>query len=295
MQPPLSMILFTVLAGAGQGLMVALAALEAAAAMGLGATLGLTRLLGGAVVLALAGAGLAAATLHLGHPLRAWRAVAMWRTSWLSREVIVLPAFMACVALWVLTGALPWALAAAALALVLYLCTGMIYAAVKAMREWAHPVTPLNFGLLGLASGFTLAAVLVPGRSAGLAAAALAATLLGAASRGWALWRNLNLAPKTTLQTAIGIRHPRIVQISQGAMGGTFNTREFFHRRDAGFVRGMRALAAVAGFGLPALLLAMGAALPLALASQLLGLLAERWCFFAEARHPQNLYHQGVA
>ncbi|MBL8334718.1 MAG: dimethyl sulfoxide reductase anchor subunit [Rubrivivax sp.] len=295
MQPPLSMILFTVLAGAGQGLMVALAALEAAAAMGLGATLGLTRLLGGAVVLALAGAGLAAATLHLGHPLRAWRAVAMWRTSWLSREVIVLPAFMACVALWVLTGALPWALAAAALALVLYLCTGMIYAAVKAMREWAHPVTPLNFGLLGLASGFTLAAVLVPGRSAGLAAAALAATLLGAASRGWALWRNLNLSPKTTLQTAIGIRHPRIVQISQGAMGGTFNTREFFHRRDAGFVRGMRALAAVAGFGLPALLLAMGAALPLALASQLLGLLAERWCFFAEARHPQNLYHQGVA
>lgn len=295
MQPPLSMILFTVLAGAGQGLMVALAALEAAAAMGLGATLGLTRLLGGAVVLALAGAGLAAATLHLGHPLRAWRAVAMWRTSWLSREVIVLPAFMACVALWVLTGALPWALAAAALALVLYLCTGMIYAAVKAMREWAHPVTPLNFGLLGLASGFTLAAVLVPGRSAGLAAAALAATLLGAASRGWALWRNLNLSPKTTLQTAIGIRHPRIVQISQGAMGGTFNTREFFHRRDAGFVRRMRALAAVAGFGLPALLLAMGAALPLALASQLLGLLAERWCFFAEARHPQNLYHQGVA
>ena len=38
--------------------------------------------------------------LHLGRPGRAWRAVAMWRTSWLSREVIVLPAFIAVVALW---------------------------------------------------------------------------------------------------------------------------------------------------------------------------------------------------
>jgi len=28
---------------------------------------------------------------------------------------------------------------------------------------------------------------------------------------------------------------------------------------------------------------------------QYLGLLFERWYFFAEARHPQNLYYQSVA
>jgi DMSO reductase anchor subunit len=38
--------------------------------------------------------GLASSFLHLGRPERAWRAATMWRTSWLSREVIVLPAFM---------------------------------------------------------------------------------------------------------------------------------------------------------------------------------------------------------
>jgi DMSO reductase anchor subunit len=32
-----------------------------------------------------------------------------------------------------------------------------------------------------------------------------------------------------------------------------------------------------------------------AFAVQFLGLLAERWSFFAEARHPQNLYYQTVA
>jgi DMSO reductase anchor subunit len=28
---------------------------------------------------------------------------------------------------------------------------------------------------------------------------------------------------------------------------------------------------------------------------QYLGLIAERWYFFAEARHPQNLYYQSMA
>ena len=28
---------------------------------------------------------------------------------------------------------------------------------------------------------------------------------------------------------------------------------------------------------------------------QFLGLLAERWSFFADARHPQNLYYQAIA
>jgi len=29
--------------------------------------------------------------------------------------------------------------------------------------------------------------------------------------------------------------------------------------------------------------------------AQAIGLLAERWFFFAQARHPQNLYYQVVA
>ena len=31
------------------------------------------------------------------------------------------------------------------------------------------------------------------------------------------------------------------------------------------------------------------------IASQVAGLLAERWHFFAEANHPQNLYYQAIA
>ena len=47
------------------------------------------------IALLLTGAGLIASFFHLGRPERAWRTIAQWRTSWLAREVIVLPAFMA--------------------------------------------------------------------------------------------------------------------------------------------------------------------------------------------------------
>lgn len=39
--------------------------------------------------LAIGGLALALSTAHLGRPLRAWRAVLNWRTSWLSREIIL--------------------------------------------------------------------------------------------------------------------------------------------------------------------------------------------------------------
>lgn len=307
MRPPWSMILFTTLAGAAQGLLLVLVALDLLRAAGLVDVPAMLLLAGTATVLALSGAGLVAATFHLGHPLRAWRAVAMWRTSWLSREVIVLPLFMALVALWGLgmvtdRHVAAAGVAAALLALLLYLCTGMIYAAVKAIRAWATPLTPLNFALIGFASGALLsallAAMLAPAVAPALATVAAGATALAAALRGATLWRNLRLPAKTTLQTALGVRHPVIRQISQGAMGGSFNTREFFHGRPEARVRQVRWAAGLLGFVLPLLALLATAPTPawlgLACALQAAGLLAERWSFFTEGQHVQNLYYRKV-
>ena len=324
------MIAFTLLAGVAQGLLLCLVGWQMFAAPLMGELAAADAaaqqrwlLAGAAVVLALSGMGLVAATFHLGRPMRAWRAASQWRTSWLSREVIVLPAFMAVVAFWGWFTAQQAADAAIShqmravgsvagfLALLLFLCTAMIYASVKAMRAWASPLTLVNFSLIGLASGTLLAAALavvvgaggVYGLVSGLAAHALVFVLAAAVTRGTTLWRNLNQPPKTTLQTAIGIRHPRIRQISQGAMGGSFNTREFFHGRGEAFTRGVRWAAALLGFVLPALVLGWAnythswtaGILVGAFLVQALGLLAERWSFFAEAEHTQNLYYQTVS
>src|SRR5688500_7559414 len=95
MNPAFSVIFLTTLIGVGQGLFLAVYAAEVGATLEwLPAQNSRFFWVGSLVALAFLAAGLAASFFHLGRPERAWRSAAMWRTSWLSREVIVLPAFM---------------------------------------------------------------------------------------------------------------------------------------------------------------------------------------------------------
>ncbi|MEO6625186.1 MAG: DmsC/YnfH family molybdoenzyme membrane anchor subunit, partial [Burkholderiaceae bacterium] len=87
MHPAFSILFFTTLAGTAQGLVVLLAF---AVLFGVKVSPGFVPMVPGylstallvAIVMLLA--GLAASFLHLGRKARAWRAVLMWRTSWMS-------------------------------------------------------------------------------------------------------------------------------------------------------------------------------------------------------------------
>ena len=310
MKPAFSILFFTTLAGTAQGLVVLLAlAVLGGVPLAPGFVL---RALGLAELLLVA--GLAASFLHLGRKMRAWRAVLMWRTSWMSREVIVLPAFIALVAVWWLAlragvGA-PWSWLLPVLAVLgavaLWYCTAMIYACLRFIEEWAHPLTIVNFTLIGLSSGLVLGCALaalagdvVLIQSLGLSA--LVITLMAWAVRGVSLRRNAAIKHKSTLQSATGIHSPKLVQKSMGMSAGAFNTREFFHGAKLATVRNVKVGFQVLAFGLPALLMVWGLAsqtgLPwvLAMLVQAPGLIAERWFFFAQAKHPQNLYYQVVS
>jgi len=325
MRPAFSVVFLTTLIGAGQGLFLALFTVESYAAFGLlPAQASGFYALGSGIALILLGLGLFASFFHLGRPERAWRAATQWRTSWLSREVIVLPAFMGVLILYGVAhgldinpvlAALPsgapvnvtavLGAVGTVLAFALYVCTGMIYACLRFLREWHTPLTVINYILLGGASGFTLAAALAvteaPEVMPLLAGWALIITLLGLVGRVATLVRNARLKPKSTLQTAIGIKHPKIVQKTMGMMGGAFNTREFFHGRSATWLRALKWVFLLSAFVVPLGLLAaglMGSAgglYTLAFLIQFAGLLVERWFFFAQANHPQNLYYQSVA
>jgi DMSO reductase anchor subunit len=325
MNPALSVIFLTTLIGVGQGLFLALFTQQSYALFDLLPHQD-ARFYGWGSLLALVFTmvGLIASFLHLGRPERAWRAAAQWRTSWLSREVIVLPAFMGILFLYGashLSGfdpvlvILPSGLSINAtivlgwtgtiVAFALFVSTGMIYACLRFLQEWHSPLTVINFILLGGASGFTLAtlyaAVAAPSQTGFFGGWALIITLLGLLGRSASLWRNANLRPKSTTQTAIGIKHPRIVQKAQGAMGGSFNTREFFHGKSLSFVSSVKVGFLLFAFALPLLLLTVNLSyqsvllLAITFVAQYAGLLAERWYFFAEARHPQNLYYQNIS
>ena len=322
MKPAFSVIFLTTLLGAGQGLFLALFTHQSYALFGLlpmqsDGFYGYGSLL----VLLFLGCGLIASFFHLGRPERAWRSATQWRTSWLSREVIVLPAFMGVVLLYGaahLSGyrpeivTLPSGLVidltvvigvfGTLLAFGLFLCTGMIYACLRFLREWNSPLTVINYILMGGSSGFILAsfyaAAAAPSQTQFFVGWAIIITLLAFVGRAASLVRNARLKPKSTMQTAIGIKHPKIVQRSMGAMGGSFNTREFFHGKSTAFLRTIKPTFLILAFVVPLLLLALGMFTPsllgLAFVLQYVGLMAERWFFFAQANHPQNLYYQTV-
>ncbi|MBI3778896.1 MAG: dimethyl sulfoxide reductase anchor subunit, partial [Gammaproteobacteria bacterium] len=177
MHPAFSVIFLTTLIGTGQGFFVALYTEQVYSTVELlPAQPNSFYTAGSVIALALLIAGLVASFFHLGHPERAWRSAARWRTSWLSREVIVLPALMVAVAAYglvhhfglrlgifgietTLHGDLALVVGAGgvALAFLLFLCTGMIYACIKFLQEWATWLTVVNYTLFGLASGFLLA------------------------------------------------------------------------------------------------------------------------------------------
>jgi Fe-S-cluster-containing dehydrogenase component/DMSO reductase anchor subunit len=117
------------------------------------------------ISLAVAALALAASTLHLGRPIHAYRALKMWRRSWLSREVLLFTgfsviAFLYAVDLWVGVGST----ALGALTLVLgfggVTASACIYR-VPSRPAWNTPLTLIQFNLTALTLGplFTAATI----------------------------------------------------------------------------------------------------------------------------------------
>jgi len=149
----------------------------------------------------------------------------MWRTSWLSREVIVLPVFMVLVTVygwmhWLgRPGTLTLGLLAAAVCVLLFVCTGMIYACIKFLQEWATPLTLVNFTLLGCASGVMLATALAAVRGepnvSVLGQWAMLLTLAGMATR--IDFASAQCRAETQINTAKRDRHPSSESRAEGA------------------------------------------------------------------------------
>ena len=325
MHPAFSVIFLTTLIGAGQGLYLALYTGQFYSAFKVLPVQDSAHyyVLGSLIVLVLLVAGLVSSFFHLGRPERAWRSAARWRSSWLSREVIVLPAFTGVVAVWGLIHYMGWnpllftfssayeidlslvvGAVATLLCFTLFLCTGMIYACIKMLQEWATPLTVINYTLFGISSGFMLATAFAAWQDSALVdffgGWTIFATIVAFATRTASLIRNSRIRHKSTLESAIGIRHARIEQMAQGAMAGSFNTREYFHGASKRKYKFVKWVFLVLTFPVPLLLLSIGlgthaiSLLIAAFLTQYIGLLAERWFFFAQANHPQNLYYQTV-
>jgi Fe-S-cluster-containing dehydrogenase component/DMSO reductase anchor subunit len=138
--------------------------------------------------LTVGGLALGASTLHLGRPIHAYRAIKMWRRSWLSREVLLFSAFSGVAALYaglVFFGS-PFGVAAGALTTLVgaagVTATACIYR-VPSRPAWNSTLTLAQFGATALLLGPLLTAAVGAGdvavlRGAIVFAAALQALLV---------------------------------------------------------------------------------------------------------------------
>ena len=327
MHPAPSIVAFTVLSGAGYGLLALLGLLRAigtldgaSASRGQGVHLALV--LGAALVLC--AAGLLSSTLHLANPRNAWRAFSMWRTSWLSREGVLALASFPAVGLWAFleftgagAGGVARALApgVAILSLAVVYCTAMIYASLKTVPAWHTPLVPAAYLALSLYTGALLLALAgavgaVPfGRGPALALVGIGVVVAVAIKAAW--YRRASRVAATGGGGPLSWTTKRVRLLDAGHASGTFTTSELGHREPAARLARLRVLAPLLGALVPAALAAVAlvagpwgevgdptegsstlpaAAIALAAVAALTGAALERWLFFTEARHVVNRY-----
>ena len=310
MHPALSVIVFTTASGAGYGLLGLVGLLFALGLVPPDRGFGLCAL---ALGTALVTGGLLSSTAHLGHPERAWRAITQFRSSWLSREAVAalaayIPLAVFAIGWIVLSRAdrpiLIAALAMPVAAVLTVHCTAMIYRSLKPVHQWCNGHVVPVYHVLALMTGASLLNALLhawgsPSRAVGLLA--ILATGLGVVLKE-RYWRFIDATPAaSTPGSATGLeRFGKVRLIEPPHTGSNYLMREMGFSVARRHAVKLRRFALGAGFALPlALLLAATLAPPvpallaavLAALSSLAGVLAERWLFFAEAKHTVTLYY----
>jgi DMSO reductase anchor subunit len=288
MHPAPSVIAFTTLSGLGFGLLVFLG-------LGQPAVTGWTAFWFFLISYALAVGGLLASTRHLGHPERALKAFTQWQTSWLSREAwasvaaLIVMGLYAAVAVFFGARIAPLGLVGATLSLATVFTTSMIYAQLKTVPRWNQVLTPLHFLSASLAGGALLAGQITP--------AAVLLLLAGMIQMGhWRVGDARFSEAGHTLASATGLGQPGQVRAFEAPhTGPNYLLREMAYVVARKHALKLRVIAAVLGYALPIVLILMPGAGHglggLAVLSHLVGMLASRWLFFAEAEHVMGLYY----
>lgn len=287
MHPAPSIILFSTLSGLGFG-MLAFLGLDVPAPRGwiaFGFFL---------IAFVLAVGGLLSSTFHLGHPERALKAFTQWRSSWLSREAwlaVLALGFMGLYAIGLVFFDARWrifGIPGGLFSLATVFATSMIYTQMRTVPRWNHWSPPVLFLAYAVAGG-----ALLTGRvSLAIWLFPLVAVLQVIA---WLDQDRREQASDTDMGTATGLGGLGAVRAFESPhTGDSYLTKEMVFRIGRKHATTLKAIALFLAFVLPVILLL----LPfhhvfalLAVLSHLTGVLAQRWVFFAEARHVVGLYY----
>ncbi len=304
MHPALSVIFFTVISGAGYGLMTLLII---SIVLGIDGGMNHQQVMITALVsLALISAGLLSSSFHLANPKNAWRSMSRFRTSWLSREAVLAITFYPFTFLWLLQWYLGhgldnrWTLLLTVLvfmgSVMVNFATGMLYATLKTIPQWNTSLTPANFMMLGMMLGSLLLTTIryyfgLPVEQLLIINLGFIATA-GTLKLMYFFWVGKPHGP--SINTATMFTRATVRLFDVGHTSGTFLTDEFGYQVARYRIMLLRYAVYLFAFIIPGVFLPYSdnfdSALTLSLIA-ILGVFIERWLFFAEARHVVTLYH----
>jgi sulfite dehydrogenase (quinone) subunit SoeC len=176
---------------------------------------------------------------------------------------------------------------------VLY-CTGMIYGCLKTIPRWNTWMTPVKYVLFGLMSGAVLLPAVLslrPPEVGPVGKPMVAILLLAVGLIFYVAYLLKHPRKQHTINDALGFQQGNVRLLDVGHSHGTFLTNEFGFSIAREKARLLRWVAIFCAFIVPLLLCYLTKWFWVASLICIIGLLVERWLFFAEAEHVVRLYH----
>jgi len=312
MHPAFSVIFFTVVSGAGYALISLLSLFNF---LNFGMLIDKNTFFIIAITSAvLFTMGLISSTFHLANPKNAWRAFMRFKTSWLAREGLLAILFYPILALYLYFIYIDmqinnfmlmqyYSFLIFTISTVIIYCTGMIYACLKTIPQWNTIWTPINY----ITIGFALAALIFffilnlngyDTTSYENYILSMIAFSLATKLTYYFVIRlpKYNIADATN--AAVKLKSTNVRLLDVGHTGGTFLTDEFGYKVAERKLFRIKILSIFSGFIIPFFLIYMYsfiyeniALCSLAIFLSFIGMISERWLFFAQAKHVVNLYH----
>ncbi len=257
----------------------------------------------------LVGFGAFLASFHLGHKVKAWKAIKRFRSSWLSREAVFSIAFG-----FFMMGSIVLSLSNSPAVIVtdiLALASGwlgafstaMIYTSNRFVPEWNTFLNTVYFLNMYMTLGSGLAScILFRTGYVDLAKISILVTLIFI-SAGFILRISYHirqyLIKRPTINEALNLSMNREIRIlDRGSTTENYCITEFNYIRGKKFLKYAQFFAYTTSFVIPLFFYFFNYAnepdsilLLLSLITLTVGSFMERWCFFVEGKHFQNLYY----
>lgn len=308
MHPAFSVIFFTTLSGMGYGLWFFMACQTLVS----GTESVKQNVMGLVIGFILVSMGLLSSTLHLGKPLRAWRAFSQWRSSWLSREGVLAVLCFIPASIWIvqvvfnqdIVAVSVLAVSLMLLSILTVICTAMIYASLKPIPAWRHGYVVPVYLLFALLTGGLLSVGIGksdpgPVSETLMFGFILLAVLLGVLKKRY--WKAIDSLTMPSRASALGLKPEQVVTVFERP-----HTEANYLTKEMGFVlarkhsKKLRWISLMLFCWLPVLLCIAAWMLPSIFSGYLMfaaaafayaGAVVERWLFFAEAKHAVMQYY----